>query len=87
MSSSSGSVPAPSWGQLSFRFWFFGIGAGPHSSADFDVLTGGLIDALEWVGTDISSLDGWNFVNHAAQRATPNAIENFAVLPAPRRQN
>jgi hypothetical protein len=34
MCCSSGTVPASSLGQLSFRFWFFGIGASPNSSAD-----------------------------------------------------
>jgi hypothetical protein len=59
----------------------------PNSSANLNVQTGGVIDELEWVRTDISSLDGWKFVHHAAKRATPNAIENSAVVPAPRRQN
>jgi hypothetical protein len=87
MSSSSGPAPAPSGGQVSVRFWNFGIESAPDPSANFDVLTGGLIDELEWVRTGLALLNGWNFVNHAAQRATPNAIENSAVLPARRGQN
>ncbi len=54
----------PAWPSLSFRFWDFGIGSGPNSSANFDVQTGSLIDELEWVRTYISSFDGWKFVNH-----------------------
>src|SRR6266852_9351395 len=87
MSSSSGPAPAPSGGQLSVRIWNFGIESAPEPSANFDVLTGSLIDELEWVRTGLALLNGRNFVNHAAQRATPNAIENSAVSPARRGQN
>ena len=87
MSSFSGPAALLSGGQLSFRFWDFGIGSGPNSSANFDVQTGGLIDELEWVRTDISAFDSWKFVNHATQRAALNAIENSSVVPVPRRQN
>jgi hypothetical protein len=87
MSSSRGPAALLSGGQLSFRFWDFGIGSGPNSSANFDVQTGGLIDELEWVRTDISAFDSWKFVNHATQRAALNAIENSSVVPVPCRQN
>jgi len=57
------------------------------SSGSVALLSGGLIDELEWVRTGLALLNGRNFVNHAAQRATPNAIENSAVSPARRGQN
>jgi hypothetical protein len=34
-----------------------------------------------------SLVDRWKFVNHAVQRARPEAIENSTVVPAPHRQN
>ena len=57
------------------------------SSGPVALLSGGLIDELEWLRTAISSLDGWKFVNHAVQRATHNAIENSALVSVPCRLN
>jgi hypothetical protein len=57
------------------------------SSGPVALLSGGLIDELEWVRTDISAFDSWKFVNHATQRAALNAIENSSVVPVPCRQN
>jgi len=87
MSSFRGPVPSLSGNQLSFRFWHFGIGSTPNPSANFNVLTGGLIDESEWARTGMSLPNGRKFVNRAAQGATPNAIENSAILPARRGQN
>lgn len=56
-------------------------------SLNLDVQTGGLVDELEWVRTDISFHDGWNFVESRVTEGTPDAIENSAVAPVHRRQN
>jgi len=62
MSSSSAPVSSLSEGRVSFRFWDFEIASTPNPSANWAVLTGGqLINELELVWTDISSLNGWRF--------------------------
>ncbi len=62
MSSSSGPVSSLSGDHLSFRFWDFEIASAANPSANCAVLTGGLlINELESVRTDISSLNGWRF--------------------------
>src|SRR5258708_3307150 len=72
MFSSRGAVPVPSGGHVSRRIGIVELGSAPDSFANLDVFTGGLIDELEGVRTDVSSLSGRKFVNHTAQRTTPS---------------